>query len=333
MPVPARIAAPPPEDSAQPFPCKPDALNPPPRHPDTMTESAQQVSITADDGYVVRGTYFAANPRCAQPLAALVNCGAGIPARHYRRFAEYLASVGIAALTYDYRGIGLSRPQAMRHFTATIEDWAEHDCRAAIDWLRARCPDATLVGIGHSVGGVLFGGAPNAHLLARFVMLGAHTGYYGDYRRTYRLPMALLWHGVMPTMTALFGYFPARMLRLGDDIPKGVAMQWAKRRSPFVRRAPHLPRDRMGRLVDRCAQLQGDALILTFTDDGFATAAGAARVREFFPMLNVEHWVIAPADVGARRLGHFGFFRRAAAAAIWPRLLAHLTGNGSARAG
>jgi predicted alpha/beta hydrolase len=144
--------------------------------------------------------------------------------------------------------------------------------------------------------------------------------------------MALLWHGVMPTMTALFGYFPARMLRLGDDIPKGVAMQWAKRRSPFVRRAPHVPRDRMGRLVDRCAELQGNALILTFTDDGFATAAGAARVREFFPRLDVEHWIIAPADVGARRLGHFGFFRRAAAAAIWPRLLAHLTDSGTARA-
>ena len=331
--MPARVAGPPSRGIAQPCARTQDALNPPPRHTDTMAENAQPVSIAADDGYVLRGTFFAANPRCAPPLAVLVNCGAGIPARHYARFAEYLASVGIAVLTYDYRGIGLSRPQAMRHCAATIEDWAEHDCCAAIAWLRARCPDATLVGIGHSVGGVLFGGAPNAHLLSRFVMLGAHTGYYGDYRRTYRLPMALLWHGVMPAMTALFGYFPARMLRLGDDIPKGVAMQWAKRRSPFVRRAPHLPRDRMGRLVDRCAQLQGDALILTFTDDGFATAAGAARVREFFPSLNVEHWVIAPADVGARRLGHFGFFRRAAAVAIWPRLLTHLRGGGTARAG
>jgi predicted alpha/beta hydrolase len=165
---------------ARPFQRTPDASNPRKRHLDTMAEHALPVPITADDGYVLRGTYFAANPRCPQRLAAVVNCGAGIPARHYRRFAEYLASAGIAVLTYDYRGIGASRPPAMRHFAATIEDWAEHDCRAAIDWLRARCPDATLVGIGHSVGGVLFGGAPNAHALARFVMLGAHTGYYGD---------------------------------------------------------------------------------------------------------------------------------------------------------
>lgn len=282
----------------------------------------QAVQFAAGDGCALAGTWFAPDPPRRRPVAALINCGAGIPAAHYGRFAAYLASAGIGAFTYDYRGVGRSRPASLRRFAATVEDWSELDCAAAIAWLRRACPEAALVGIGHSVGGVLLAGAPNAGVLARIVMLGAHTGYYGDYRRALRLPMAVMWHGVMPAVTAVVGYFPGRALRLGTDLPRGVAMQWARRRAPFVRRAADAPGDRMAQLVERCAHLAVRGLIVTASDDGFATAAGAARVRAFLPGFAAEHWVITPREAGARRLGHFGFFRRAAAATLWPRLAA-----------
>ena len=44
--------------------------------------------------------------------------------------------------------------------------------------------------------------------------------------------MAVLWHGVMPLVTRVVGYFPAQILGLGEDIPAGVAMQWAARTGP-----------------------------------------------------------------------------------------------------
>jgi len=282
----------------------------------------QAVQFAAGDGCALAGTWFAPDPQRRRPVAVVINCGAGIPAVHYRRFAAYLAAAGIGTFSYDYRGVGRSRPASLRRFAATVEDWSDADCAAAIAWLRHACPGDTLVGIGHSVGGVLLAGAPNVGLLSRIVMLGAHTGYYGDYRRALRLPMAVLWHGVMPAVTAIVGYFPGRALRLGDDLPRGVAMQWARRRAPFVRRATHLAPDRMARLVERCARLTARGLIVTASDDGFATEAGAARVRAFLPGFAAEHWVITPHAAGARKLGHFGFFRRAAAATLWPRLVA-----------
>ncbi|MFO1314562.1 MAG: alpha/beta fold hydrolase [Burkholderiales bacterium] len=296
-----------------------------------MDTAGRAVQFTAGDGCVLAGTWFTADARRRRPVAVVLNCGAGIPAVHYRRFAAHLAAAGIGTLIYDYRGVGRSRPASLRRFAASIEDWAERDCAAAIDWLRGECPDDTLVGIGHSVGGVLLAGAPNVGRLARIVMLGAHTGYYGDYRRGWRLPMAVLWHGVMPAVTSVLGYFPGRALRLGDDLPKGVAMQWARRRAPFVRRAPHVPMDRMAHLVERCAHLTARGLIVTATDDGFATEAGAARVRAFLPGFAAEHWVITPREAGARKLGHFGFFRRAAEGTLWPRLVAWLAAAGDAR--
>ena len=256
---------------------------------------------------------------------AVLHGGAGIPALRYRRFARFLAASGLPVLTYDYRGIGLSRPPTLRGFAATIEDWAEYDCAAAIAWLRTRFPQAEVIGIAHSVGALLFGGAHNAAEQSRLVLVGAHTGYYGDYRPLYRVPMAVLWHGLMPALTRVVGYFPARRLGLGDDIPAGIALQWAMRRSPDLRQpAKGTAHERAGRLLDRCAVLERPTLLIGFSDDAFATEAGARRLLSYYPRLVPKRVVYTPSSAGVRRIGHFGFFRRAAGPALWPRLLAEL---------
>jgi predicted alpha/beta hydrolase len=55
--------------------------------------------------------------------------------------------------------------------------------------------------------------------------------------------------------------------------------------------------------------------------------AGAKRLLASFPRLRAQHVVLGPADANARRLGHFGFFRRDTGAILWPRLLALLEGK------
>ena len=252
--------------------------------------------------------------------------GAGIAAARYRHFAAFLAQSGIPVLTYDYRGIGLSRPLRLRGFHATVEDWSEHDSAAAVAWMRNRYPNQELIGISHSVGALLFGGAHNAAEQARLVLVSGHTGYYGDYRMRYRLPMALVWHGLMPAVTALAGYFPASALRLGEDLPAGIAMQWAGRRGGEVRPAGKGPAElRTHRLLDRCAALSRPALLVSVADDAFATLRGTERLLSVYPRLAIERrLVFAPADAGVPRVGHFGFFSRKAGAALWPRLLPFL---------
>ena len=256
--------------------------------------------------------------------AAVFNCGGGIQAAHYRRFARYLAGSGIPVLTYDYRGIGKSRPVRLRGFAATAEDWAEYDSGGAIAWLRCRYPKAALVGIAHSIGALLLGGAPNASELSYLVLVCSHTGYFRDYRRGYRLPMAVLWHGVMPALTRLFGYFPARRLGLGDDIPSGIALQWAGRRTPNLEHNGRGHSARANAGLARCRALRGRALVLSVTDDAFATEAGTRRLLSYFPNLNSQQLRVSPAEVGVRGVGHFGFFRRNAQATLWPRVLAYI---------
>jgi predicted alpha/beta hydrolase len=289
----------------------------------------RQIRLRALDGYELGGLlYDARRPRSPRRVAVL-HGGAGIPAFRYRRFARFLAEWGIPVLTYDYRGIGMSRPDQLRAFQATTADWVEYDSAAAIAWMRERYPEDELIGISHSIGALALGAAPNAAEQDRLVLIAPHTAYYGDYRALYRLPMAVMWHGLMPVVTRFLGYFPARRLGLGDDLPAGIALEWAERRSVDLRpTGAGIADDRTRRLLDYGSKLQRPALAITISDDAFATVAGAKRLLSYFPRLSApQHIVFTPADAQVRRVGHFGFFRRDVGTVLWPRLLALLEGN------
>ena len=286
----------------------------------------RQLRLRAADGYEIGAVFYAAlRPRAPRRVCVL-HGGAGIPALRYRRFATFLAEWGIPVLTYDYRGIGLSRPPALRGFEATIEDWAEYDAAAAIAWLRERFPRDEILGISHSIGCLALGGAPNAAEQARIVLVGAHTGYYGDYRPLYRLPMAVAWHGLMPALTRFVGYFPADRLGLGEDLPAGMALEWAERRRPELRPNGAEPAgERRLRLLGHCAALECPAIAISISDDAFATVDGTRRLLSYFPRLSSPQLLqFTPPDAQVRRIGHFGFFRRAVGTTLWPRLLAQL---------
>jgi predicted alpha/beta hydrolase len=206
-------------------------------------------------------------------------------------------------------------------------DWVEFDAAAAIAWLRERFPEDELIGISHSIGGLALAAAPNADQQDRLVFIAPHTAYVGDYRPLYRLPMALLWHGLMPLTTMLAGYFPARLFGLGEDLPSGVAREWARRRSPQLQpRGDQPAAQRVRRLLDEAARLERPALALTISDDAFATLAGARRLLANFPGLQVQPVLITPAEANVPRLGHFAFFRREAGERLWPRFLERLGG-------
>lgn len=285
-----------------------------------------QVCLRALDGYELGASLFTPRDVAEARRVAVVHCGAGIAAVHYRRFARYVAGSGIPVLTYDYRGIGHSRPAKLRGFRASFEDWAEYDLAGAIAWLRKRFPHAEMTGIAHSIAALLVGGAANSGEQARLILVGAHTGYWGDYRRRYRLPMTVFWHGLMPALTLLPGYFPARRLGLGEDLPARIALQWAGRRSPELRPAGTYPGyERYQRLLDRFAALQRPALLVSISDDAFATAAGTRRLLSYYPRLFPLRYIeFTPAEAGVGRIGHFGFFGRNAGTALWPRLLTYV---------
>jgi predicted alpha/beta hydrolase len=288
---------------------------------------SESVRFPALDGFELGGRFFRPSILTPPTVTAIVVGGGGIPGARYGPFAAFLAGSGIPVLTFDYRGIGESRPIQLRGFKAAAEDWAEFDCGGAIAYMRSRYPESKLVCIAHSIGTFLIGGAPNVREIAQFIFICAHTGYYGDYLPAYRLPMALLWHVVMPVLTRAFGYFPARLLGLGEDIPKGIAMQWAARRTSDLRpEATDHNAVRAREMLARYPSIVVPTRTISFPDDAFATDAGCERLLAIYAGIRAHKEVVVPVLAGFSSIGHFGFFRRKARALLWPLVLSYIRG-------
>lgn len=287
--------------------------------------NGKPIRLKTADGFEIGGVFYEARRPRSYARAAILHCGGGIPASRYRRFADFLSEFGIPVLTYDYRGIGLSRPADLRGFEAGIEDWIEYDAAAAIAWLRDTFPGDEIVGISHSIGALALGGAPNAAEQDQLVLVAPHTGYFADYGALYRLPMTVMWHAVMPFLTCTFGYFPGSKLGLGDDLPARFAMQWAGRLLPEIRMARSAGRpERMRKLLDNCATLERPALLVMISDDAFATPAGTRRLLSYLPRVSSRAIAFSPADANVPSLGHFGFFSQRRGQTLWSRLVASL---------
>ena len=272
--------------------------------------AGRRVVLRAADGAAVAGWWVdAVGP--ARGVVVLVPA-TGVSQRFYRRFASWLAQQGHAVLGLDFRGIGESRPHSLRGFDATLDHWVldlDAALARALDEAGSGVPVAAL---GHSIGGTLLFMAEQAPRLRTLVAVGAQTAHWHDFPHPQRWPMALLWHGVMPALAGTFGYFPARALGLGEDLPRGVAMQWALR--------PWRPLFADADAAARRQRTLPAVHLLAARDDVFATPAAVDRLLAMLPGLAVQRHVIEPAAHGLARIGHFDLFRERCAAA-WPLLL------------
>jgi predicted alpha/beta hydrolase len=293
---------------------------------------ALDVSLCSQDNFFLAGRLWTSPLGTKPRYVGLVNAGAGIASRYYDRFAAYLAESGVPTLVYDYRGIGRSRPHSLRGFKTSVEDWGSKDCAAALSWLHDGFPEAKCVVVGHSIGGFVTGFVTNGALIDKMLLIGAHTGYWRDYSHAARPLMFLLWHVFMPSITALLGYFPGKQLRLLEDLPKGVALEWAGRLKPefwwHLKQVDGTPDTaRTQNLLVRFAAIRAKTLAVRFTDDPFATDQATTRILELFVSASVARLVLSPADGGGQPIGHFGFFDSRFRSTLWPLVIDALLGD------
>ncbi|MCG2842615.1 alpha/beta fold hydrolase [Sandaracinobacter sp. RS1-74] len=244
----------------------------------------------------------------------IVNPATGVPARYYGRYARFLAEHGFDVLTYDYRGIGSSRPKTLRGCGYRWRDWGEQDFEAAISFAEHHGRGGKLVVVGHSIGGFLPGLAPSAHRIDRMLTVGAQYAWWGDYASHRRLALFLKWHVAMPALTFACGYFPGRRLGWLEDLPAGVALEWSFRRSRFERSHPRAERSRA---LDRMSAVTAPILAVAVSDDELGTAAAIRRALNYYTGAARSAVLLRPPDYGRDRIGHFGMFHDSHAAGFW----------------
>jgi predicted alpha/beta hydrolase len=273
-----------------------------------------EIALTASDGYPIGASVFGSAGR-----PVLIMPATGVPQSYYAKFAAYLAERGFTVLTFDYRGIGRSRNGDIRRLAARMRDWALLDAAAAFRFLsksgsdpceNRQGSDPVLV-VGHSFGGQATGLLPEPERIAAALFVGSQSGYWGNWP-----PLAKLWmwpatHVGIDAVTRLCGYFPGSRLGFGEDLPPGVATEWAS----WCRH----PRYLVGALgaEDAYARLRAPLRAYAISDDPFAPLPTVEALGRLYPNARWETRKLAPRDVGVKSLGHFGFFRERFRDSLW----------------
>lgn len=291
-------------------------------NPDSVIE--QLLAVDAATRIAVRHHRPAGAPRASVVIGGAM----GVQQRFYAAFARWLAQQGIAAWTFDYRGSGASLAGAsLREVRADLFDWAR-DYEAVIDAAKAAAPEAPLYLLGHSLGAQLPGFLQRPQQVDGLVSIAAGSGYWRENAPRLKRSILYFWFVLVPLAVRLWGYFPGRRLRKVGDLPRGVILQW--------RRWCLNPRYSVGAEGEPAARsyarVRFPVLALSITDDELMTLRGTESLVSFYSAAPRAVQRIAPADVQARRIGHFGFFREQFSASLWPHVadslprLAALTG-------
>jgi len=250
--------------------------------------------------------------------AALIVPAMGVTQGYYASFAGWLAEQGLVVATFDYRGMGRSRNGSLRDVKATILDWAAVDCAAMVDAVAARAPGKPLTWIGHSLGAQILPFVPAASRarIAKALAIASGTGYWREGPLGLRWRVWWLWYFLVPVAVRAVGYFPGKQLGVVGDVPGAAMRQW--------RRWCLDPEYAVG-AEGEAARAQFAAVetpihSLSFTDDELMSERNTASLLGLYTRAPKTVVRLHPRDVGERRIGHFGFFRRRFETSLWPHV-------------
>jgi len=285
----------------------------------------RQATFHCTDGVALGGHLWS---RPGASAVVVISPATGVLARYYHRYARFLAEHGFEVITFDYRGIGASRPRDLRSCGYRWSDWGTKDFAAVFDAAEKLASGRPIMVVGHSIGGFLPGLAPGFDRCAAFLSVGGGYAYYRDYARGSRFANVLKWHAVMPAITAALGYFPGRRLGWLEDLPAGVAFDWAFRPARIEQSFPKAQREQ---ILERLAAYKGPLLAVAATDDPFATSSAIDRALAYYTGAAKRVVFVSPRDLGVARIGHFDLFHSKHRDGFWRATLEWLSTGGRGR--
>jgi len=179
--------------------------------------------------------------------------------------------------------------------------------------LKNAFPTRRFTGLGTSLGGQILAFFPQHERPSKAITVATGSGYWLENTWTLRSYVWWLWYFVVPIALPIFGYFPGRRLRKVGDLPRGVMAQW---------RSWCLHRDYAASVGGEPIRRQYAAVktpitSLSFTDNEYMSARNTESLHGFYTGAERTMTRIAPQQIGVKRLGHFGFFRRRYADSLW----------------
>ena len=235
----------------------------------------------------------------------LINSATGVKQQIYFSFAKFFAEQGFTVLTYDYRGIGLSKPEKMKGFQSSMRIWGSRDYKALTQFIIENFPDHHKFCLGHSVGALILGMNKDSEIFNEFLFVGTQNAFVGNLKWRTKIEAVLGFGIVQPLFTELFGYFPAHWFGLGESLPKNCAYDW---------RTLILNRKSTNKLLlktdDYSRDLNRKVFVIQAEDDAWLTEKGVkSLLNDTYPNLKPTFRLIKTSESEKGEIGHVNFFR------------------------
>ncbi len=280
----------------------------------------KELTLTTPDRFSIAAHLFL--PETSNGKLLLINSATGVKQQLYFSMANYFSEKGFAVITYDYRGIGLSKPVRMRGFKASMRVWGSVDYKTLTEYIKIHFREHKKYCLGHSVGALILGMNEDSKIFEEFVFVGTQNAFIGNLKFRTKIDALLGFGIVQPVMTGLLGYFPAHWFGLGESLPKNCASDW---------RTLILDGKSTNRLLEKTENyskcLTQRVLVIRAEDDIWLTEKGVkSLLNNTYPNLRPVYRLIKTSESEQGEIGHVNFFR-SYNKNLWSIILNELTGN------
>ncbi len=264
----------------------------------------KSITIKTSDHIEIEAHLF--EPVNSNGKLLVVNSATGVKQHVYFSFANYFAEKGFTVITYDYRGIGLSKPKNLRHFKASMRIWGTVDFKAVTDFIQLNYKDYQKFCVGHSVGALILGMNEDSKLFKKLIFVGTQDAYIGNLPFNVAVSAVFGFGLAVPFLSNLLGYFPAPWFGLGETLPKGSAMDW---------RTLILNKKSTSRLFEKIPkeyskELYQKAFIIYAEDDPWVKMKGMeSLMNNAYPNMNRTYREVMVTESPKNHIGHINFFR------------------------
>ena len=284
---------------------------------------AVMINIKTKDKQVLSGICYEALG--SKTKGIVIVCPAmGVKQSFYKDFAHFMATQGFVTYTFDYRGMGASAKASLKNFSADLMDWAI-DIQAAFNYAKAKDEQLPIFAVTHSVGGQLLALTETAKEWAGIVTVASQSGYWKHWSGKNKARMWFFWHLLLPGLTKSIGYFPAKRMGLFENLPKGVALQWAS----WGRHPLYLKREFPTAYFE---DLTCAVRAYSFSDDEeFAPKPSVDWLHDQYKNARIERLHIESKSLETKKVGHFGFFRSTMQPIFWEMIVSFFENESNKR--
>ncbi|MCJ8152328.1 alpha/beta hydrolase [Chryseobacterium sp. SSA4.19] len=235
----------------------------------------------------------------------LINSATGVRQQVYFSFAQYFCQQGFTVITYDYQGIGLSKPEKLSGFEASMRTWGTEDYQAVTNYVKAHFKGYRKYCLGHSVGALILGMNKDSEMFEKFIFVATQNAFAGNLKCKTKIEAYLGFGVAQPLTTAWLGYFPSHWFGLGESLPKNCAYDW---------RTLILNKKSTNRLLEKTddysENLTQEVFVLRAEDDVWLTEKGVrSLLDDTYPNLKPTYRLIKASESEKGKIGHINFFR------------------------